>query len=229
MKKLVILSLLLLSACGPKPPMHHGESRQITVNGLGSVQSVPDRFNFTVVVEERGESASELNKRVSDKTKQVVSLLTELKVEPKNIQSLQVQFNPWIEYNDNTQEQKGFILSRQIQISLDDLTLYDQAIDSVLQLKINRIEGFSYSNSKGAAHYQDAIKYALLDAQTRASHMAETLGLKLGKAISISEQSQGQPVMREKIYSTRARMASDSMPGQMDTEAQVAVVFELLN
>ena len=229
MKKLVLLSVLLVSACGQNPTISAVQTRQISVNGVGSTQSVPDKFNFTVVVEERGQSASELNKLVSEKTNEVVNLLQDLDVEPENIQSLQVQFAPWIEYNGQTQEQKGFVLSRQIHISLDNLDLYDRAIDSVLELKINRIEGFSYSNSQAHKHYQLAIKSALLDAQNRASHMAEVLGLQLGKAISISEQSQGQPLMQEKVYATRGRMVSDSMPGQMDTQAQVSVVFELLN
>ena len=228
-KLLLLLSVLVLAACGQSPSAVSPQTRQISVNGVGSAQSVPDRFNFTVVVEERGESASDLNKLVAEKTHQVVTLLRDLNVEPDNIQSLQVQFNPWIEYTGQTQQQKGFILSRQIHISLDDLTLYDRAIDSVLELKINRIEGFSYSNSQAHVHYQQAIKAALLDAQTRANHMAEVLGLRLGKAISVSEQSQGQPVLQEKVFSTRARMTSDSMPGQMDTQAQVSVVFELLN
>lgn len=229
MKKLLILSVFLLSACGQSTAADSAQNRQISVNGVGSSVSVPDRFNFTVVVEERGPSASELNRQLAEKTKQVVALLTELEVDPKNIQSLHVQFNPWIEYNDQTPVQKGFVLSRQIHISLDDLSLYDQAIDSVLQLKINRIEGFNYTNSQASKHYQTAMKNALLDAKDRAAHMAEVLGLKLGKAITVSELSQGQPAMEEKVFSTRARMVSDSLPGQMDTQAQVSVVFELLD
>tara|TARA_R110000868_G_scaffold149511_8_gene371976 strand:- start:2419 stop:3108 length:690 start_codon:yes stop_codon:yes gene_type:complete len=229
MKKLVLLSLLLLSSCAPRSPIHHGETRQITVNGVGSAISVPDQFNFTVVIEERGPSASELNQLVSEKTNQVVNLLVDLKVDPKNIQSLQVQFNPWIEYNNQSQEQKGFILSRRIDISLDDLNLYDKAIDSVLQLKINRIEGFSYADSQAHQHYQVAIEQALLDAKTRASHMAEVLQLTLGKAISITEQSQGQALRAEKTMAFRASTDSASLPGEMTTKAQVSVVFELID
>lgn len=229
MKKLLLLSLLLLSACGPKPPMHHGQSRQITVNGVGSAISVPDQFNFTVVIEERGPSASELNKLVTEKTNQVVSLLRKLKVDSDHIQSLQVQFNPWIEYNGQTQEQKGFILSRRIDISLDELDLYDKAIDSVLKLTINRIEGFSYADSQAHQHYQLAIEQALLDAKNRASHMAEVLDLSLGQAISISEQSQGQALRVEKTMAFRASADSGSLPGEMSTKAQVSVVFELID
>jgi hypothetical protein len=229
MKKLVLLSLLLLSSCGPRSPIQHGETRQITVNGVGSAISVPDQFNFTVVIEERGPSASELNQLVTEKTNQVVGLLAELKVDPKNIQSLQVQFNPWIEYNNQSQEQKGFILSRRIDISLDDLNLYDKAIDSVLQLKINRIEGFSYAASQAHQHYQLAIEQALLDAKNRASHMADVLDLSLGKALSITEQSQGQALRAEKTMAFRGSADSSSLPGEMSTKAQVSVVFELID
>jgi uncharacterized protein len=229
MKKLVFISVLLLSACQPKPPLHHGQVRQINVNGVGSVVSVPDQFNFTVVIEERGPTAGELNKVVSEKTNKVLALLDDINVPSKNIQSLQVQFNPWIEYSGQTQEQKGFILSRRIDISLDELSLYDKAIDSVLTLKINRIENFSYSDTKAYEHYQSAIEQALLDAEHRASQMAKVLDLSLGKALSISEQSQGQALQENKVQAFRARADTTSLPGEMATQAQVSVVFELVD
>lgn len=229
MKKLVLLSVLVLTACGQNSPLLTPQTRQISVNGVGSSISVPDLFNFTVVIEERGASASELNKLVSEKTNQVVNLLAELKIDANNIQSLQVQFNPWIEYNNQVQEQKGFILSRQIDISLDDLALYDKAIDSILQLKINRIEGFSYADSQAHQHYQLAIEQALLDAKSRANHMAGVLGLTLGKALTISEQSQGQALRVEKTMAFGSSADSSSLPGEMSTKAQVSVVFELID
>lgn len=229
MKKLIILSLLLLSACGPKPPMQLGQQRQITVTGLGSVVSVPDRFSFTVIIEERGPLASELNALVAEKTAQVIEQLQKLKVKDKNIRSLQVQFSPWVEYNGQTPEQKGFILSRRIDITLDDLAMYDKSIDAVLQLKINRIEGFSYSNSQTQEHYQSAVKQALLDAKRRAERMADVLDLELGKALLVSELSQGQVVPEGKFMALRSRGESDSMPGEMSTSAQVSVVFELID
>jgi uncharacterized protein YggE len=229
MKKLLLSSVLLLTACGPKPPMHLTQQHQITVTGVGSAASVPDKFSFTVVIEERGALASELNLLVSEKTKQVIEQLEKLKIKEKNIQSLQIQFNPWIEYNGQTQEQKGFVLNRRIDITLDDLAKYDKAIDEVLKLKINRIEGFSYSDSRAHEHYQTAIKQALLDAKDRASRMADVLDLELGEAISVSELSQGQAMPEGKVMALRSRVTSDSMPGEMSTTAQVSVVFELID
>ncbi|MDP5031087.1 MAG: SIMPL domain-containing protein [Paraglaciecola sp.] len=229
MKKLLLSSVLLLTACGPTPPHHPAQQRQITVTGVGSAVSVPDQFNFTVVIEERGETASDLNRIVNEKTNQVIEQLKKLDVKEKNIQSLQVQFNPWVEYNGQTQEQKGFILSRRIDITLDKLSLYDKAIDSVLKLNITRIEGFSYSNSKAYEHYQSAIEQALQDAQQRAEHMAEVLDLELGSAITVSEQSQGQAMQAKNTMRLRSMAESSSLPGEMNTTAQVSVVFELVD
>lgn len=229
MKRLVFLSVFVLASCGQNAVMTTNQSRQITVNGVGSATSVPDEFNFTVVIEEKGALASELNKIVSAKTEKVIQAMKGLRVDPEHIQSLQVQFNPWIEYQEQTQVQKGFILSRRINIGLDDLNSYDAAVDAVLQLKINRIEGFSYADSQAREHYQLAVGQALLDAKMRATHMAETLNLNLGKAISISEQSQGQPMQFEKVRTLRSSADSVSMPGEMSTQAQVSVVFELID
>jgi uncharacterized protein len=229
MNKILLFCVLLLSGCGEVSSSTDTPLRQITVNGVGSVTSVPDRFHFTVVIEERGAEASKLNALVNEKTATVIEQLLALDVPEKNIQSLQVQFNPWIEYLDQREIQKGFILVRQIQVTLEQLSQYDQAIDKMLTLNITRIQGFNYSNSQAHEHYQSTIERALLDAQVRAEKMAKVLGLNLGKALSVNEQSQSQAPTELKMMAMRSRVSSDSMPGEMDTSANVSVVFELEN
>lgn len=227
MNKILVFCVLLLTGCGQVSSSIVTPVRQIAVNGVGSVTSVPDRFHFTVVIEERGAEASKLNAVVNEKTASVVEQLLALGVPEKNIQSLQVQFNPWIEYLEQREIQKGFILVRQIQVTLEQLSQYDEAIDKMLTLKVTRIQGFNYSNSQAHEHYQAAIEHALLDAQMRAEKMAKVLGLTLGKALNITEQSQSLAPTELKVMAMRSRVSSDSMPGEMDTSANVSVVFEL--
>jgi uncharacterized protein YggE len=200
--------------------------RIIEVSGVGSVFSVPDRFSFNLSIEQKGRVAAELNKAIVEKTSTVVQALFKIGVDKKAIQSLQIQFNPWIEYNGNSQEQKGFILTRQITITLQSLTQYEQAIDTVLNLGVSNINQFSFTNSQIDENYQAALNQALLHAKQRATDLAKVLDLKLGAVISISEQSSGQ--VMPMAFKTRQFQASDSyQAGEMSTEAKVKVVFAL--
>jgi len=187
---------------------------------------VPDRFSFSLSIEQKGGVASELNKYIVKKTNTVVQALIKIGVDKKSIQSLQVQFNPWIEYNGKTREQKGFILTRQVKVTLKTLTQYEQSIDAVLELGVNNMNQFSFTNSQGEENYQVALKQALLHAKQRATDMANVLDLKLAGVISISEQSfpQVAPVSMQ----TRQFKSSESyQPGEMSTRARVKVIFAL--
>ena len=207
----------------------HSKGRQlrsIEVSGVASVISVPDRFSFTMSVEQKGRVAAELNKAIVDKTNSIVQALVKIGVDKKAVQSLQVQFNPWVEYNGKNREQKGFIISRRITVTVKTLAEYEQSIDAVLNIGINNINQFDFTNSKAAENYQKALKQALLHAKSRATEMVEVLGLKLGKVISISEQSSGQ--VMPMAFKTRQIQASESyQPGEMSTQATVKVIFSL--
>jgi uncharacterized protein YggE len=223
---LLVLFTLFIGNVMAKDHSNVQPHRIIEVSGVGNVLSVPDRFSFSLSIEQKGGVASQLNKSIVKKTNAVVQALIKIGVDKKSIQSLQVQFNPWIEYNGKTREQKGFILTRQVKVTLKTLTQYEQSIDAVLELGVNNMNQFSFTNSQGEENYQVALKQALLHAKQRATDMANVLDLKLAGVISISEQSfpQVAPVSMQ----TRQFKSSESyQPGEMSTEARVKVIFAI--
>jgi uncharacterized protein YggE len=202
------------------------QHRIIEVSGVGNVASVPDRFSFSLSIEQKGKVAAELNKVIVEKTDAVIQALIKIGVDKKAVQSLHVQFDPWIEYTSNIREQKGFILTRQIKVTLKSLAQYEESIDTILNLGVSNINQFSFTNSQADENYQVALKLALLHAKKRATDMAKVLDLKLDGVISISELSLGHvaPI----AIQTRQFKASESyQPGEMSTQASVKVVFAL--
>lgn len=222
----LVLSMLVIGSAIAKDHSHAQQQRMIEVSGEGNVLSVPDRFSFSLSIEQKGEKASELNKAIVEKTQNVLNALLKIGIDKKAIQSLQVQFNPWVEYNGKSREQKGFILTRQVTVTLKTLAQYEQSIDAVLKLGVSNINQFSFTDSQTAENYQAALTQALLNARQRATSMAKTLDLKLAGVISISEHSSGQaaPIAMQ----TRQFQASESyQPGEMSTTARVKVIFAL--
>ena len=222
----LVLFMLVIDSAIAKDHSHSQQHRMIEVSGVGSVFSVPDRFSFSLSIEQRGREAAELNKVIVEKTNSVVQALLKIGVDKKSVQSLQVQFNPWIVYNGNTQQQKGIILTRQVKVTVKTLTKYEQSINAVLKLGVNKLNQFSFTDSQAEENYQLALQQALIHAKSRAINMAKVLDLKLARVISISEQSSGGPAPME--MRTRQFQASDSyQPGEMSTQARVKVIFAL--
>jgi uncharacterized protein YggE len=223
---LLVLFTLFIGNVMAKDYSNVQPHRIIEVSGVGNVLSVPDRFSFSLSIEQKGGVASQLNKSIVKKTNAVVQALLKIGVDKKSIQSLQVQFNPWIEYNGKTREQKGFILTRQVKVTLKTLTQYEQSIDAVLELGVSNMNQFSFTNSQGEENYQVALKQALLHAKQRATDMANVLDLKLAGIISISEQSSPQ-VAPVSMQARQFKTSQSYQPGEMSTQARVKVVFAL--
>ncbi|MFT6778931.1 MAG: hypothetical protein ACJAV1_002874 [Paraglaciecola sp.] len=223
---LLVLFTLFIGNVMAKDYSNVQSHRIIEVSGVGNVLSVPDRFSFSLSIEQKGGVASQLNKSIVKKTNAVVQALIKIGVDKKSIQSLQVQFNPWIEYNGKTREQKGFILTRQVKVTLKTLTQYEQSIDAVLELGVSNMNQFSFTNSQGEENYQVALKQALLHAKQRATDMANVLDLKLAGVISISEQSSPQ-VAPVSMQARQFKTSESYQPGEMSTQARVKVVFAL--
>mgnify|MGYP000480589245 CR=1 FL=1 len=222
---LILLSVVIANSYADESSKM--QARIIEVAGVGHVLSVPDRFSFSLTIEQKGEVAAELNKIIAKKTSAVVQTLLKIGVEQKAIQSLQVRFSPWIKYGSKTREQEGFILSRKINVTVKNLALYEQAIDKVLSLGVSNINQFSFTNSHADEHYQQALTRALVNAKQRATDMATVLDLKLAGVISILEQSSAEvsPVM---LRSSHIQQASQGyQAGEMSTQARVKVIFAL--
>jgi hypothetical protein len=224
---IVLLTIFSGVACANEQA-NNSTSRFIEVYGSGEVLSVPDQFSFSLSLEQKGQKAAELNNLINQRTSKLVNALFDLGVEKRSVQSTQVQFNPWFEYNGQKREQKGFALTRTITVTVKDIAIYEKAIDGVLTLGVSQIYGFSSNTSQPQVHYDAALKQALLGAKQTAAEMADTLGLKLGEVISISELTSGNA--RPAYANVRQLSSSDSFqPGEMSTDAKVKVVFELKN
>lgn len=205
-------------------------TRTIAVAGEGRVSKTPDLFHFSVSVSEQGLHVSKLNQSVSKKSQRIVKLLLEHDIPEKDIQALHVQLNPWYEYQNNSRTQKGFQLSRMINVKVRQVTKFDKLIDMVLKTGANGVDGFRYSLSQPRASYLDALDLAIVDAQFRAERLASSMQSKVGRVISIRESGVShEPVPRME----KAMAFSDSpggyMPGEVDVTAHVEVVFELVN
>lgn len=217
---LFVLSTSVVASAAP--------ARSITVSGQGSVAVVPDRFHFTLYVEEKGEVVSKLNDLVSRKNNQIVTFLLDSGVKKQHIQSMQIQLYPWYQTHDSINKQSGFVLSRQIQVMVEELDSYDRLIDGLMRLGAARVENFQYLYSQPQQLYLNSLNAALEDASARASQIAQQMQVKLGNVLNIEENSHYQP----RPMQAKRMMLSEqggSLPGLLDASASVTVRFEIVD
>lgn len=199
--------------------------QQITVTGSASVHAVPDVIQLSFQINEKGPLLTKMKALVDQNTSRLLKDLLDRGIAEEDIQSYRLQVHPNYEYNGQRQEQKGFTLSRQINVVLRQPDQFDQVIDNALARGVTQVSNISYQLSNPDQLYQQALLGAFAQAREKATQMAAQADTKLGLATNIEELTGGQhsaPIQAEMRI-----QQSPSLPGQQSIEATIRVTFNL--
>ena len=123
----------------------------------------------------------------------------------------------------------GISESNNITVLLEDVEKSGLVIDTAISAGVNQMNGISFLVKDSKAAVEQARRLAFQQAKEKVELFAEEAGCKLGKVISIMENSGSYPVVRE--YADSAKMMATNSTtisaGQDSITASVSVVFEL--
>ncbi|WP_404396871.1 SIMPL domain-containing protein [Idiomarina loihiensis] len=201
------------------------DERTLSISGSGSVSAIPDQMSLTFWIEERGNKLSSQKSMVDDTTSRLINDLNDKGVEDKDIRSYQLQIYPRYEQNDDgKREQDGFVVKREVQITLLEPENYDKIIDLALARGVTRVGQVQFEISDQQGLYQQALVNAYEQAKNKAERLATAAGLKLTGTLSIAERSMSRPMVMQ-MAEMSSRSNKVSLPGQQTIEAQVEVIF----
>jgi uncharacterized protein YggE len=226
------LSLTVFAAAVPAVEI----ARTVTVDGRGHVMVRPDMARVTLAVEERNKSLSTAQEAVADVTADVLSLLDDLDVEDRHINSTGATVQPNYRWNNTLERQElvGYIARRRIDVEVRDLDILGKLIERAVRVGVNQVSPPALDSSRRRDAYREALANAAEDARRNANVLAETLDMDLGDVVQINAGGYSpppMPIMRGGMAA--ARMAESDAgaatynPGEMRLEANVNAVFEL--
>ncbi|MFC3095778.1 SIMPL domain-containing protein [Alteromonas sediminis] len=201
--------------------------RTITVSGSADRQTVPDAFELSVILEEKGPVVSKLNKSLQARLTAIVSFLTAQGIDEKAIQSLQINLFPHYESSPQGRRQNGVVLSREVRITGLDISKYDLILDGLLSRGIDRINQFAFFSTQRDALKTQALQSAVSNARDKAEMLAEQLNQDIVGVYSVVEQGASAPHNFAAMRMMAAESKSGTMPGTMKVTAQVQVSFLL--
>lgn len=170
---------------------------QISVSGEGKVKVTPDQAFISISVETKGNNATDVKKQNDATVEKVVQYLKRSKLQQSDIQTKRVSLNPQYDYD---KKKYNYNATQTIEILLRDLAYYDTLMEGLVDSGINRINTVEFKSSKLEEHQSEARKLAMHEARRKAQDYVSVLGQKVGKAISISDNTQvynPHPVMYE--------------------------------
>ena len=194
----------------------------VNVSGEGKIKVEPDQALITISVETKGNDAADVKKENDKKMDAVLKLIKKANIALQDFQTQRVSLNPNYDY----EKKKNYYLATQtVQILLKDLSKYDALMEGTVDAGINRINNVEFKTSKLLQLQSDARKLAIKDAKTKADDFVSVLGQKVGKAITISDNSAGYnppPV----LY--RAMMKTESMSDSAQNETLAIGEIEIV-
>ena len=203
----------------------------INVNGEGKVKVAPDQVCISASVETKGNNAKDVKKQNDEKMDAVLKFIKKMNIPTADFKTKQVALNPQYDYE---KKKTSYNATQTVEIVVKDLTKYDELMEGLVQQGINRIDRVSFESSKLAQYESEARKLAMKDAKVKAEEYVSVLGQKVGKAFTISDNSQvyrPQPMyaaMRMKEADAMGGASNETLAiGEIEITANVSVSFML--
>ncbi|WP_426091347.1 SIMPL domain-containing protein [Flavobacterium sp. DSR3-2] len=226
-KALLILSVLFIS-------MSYGQEikqiPQINVNGEGKVKVIPDQATIAVTVETKGNNAKDVKKENDVKIDAVLKFIKKMNLAPADYKTQRVSLNLQYDYE---KKKHSYNATQTIEILLRDLSKYDELMEGLVNEGINRIDAVTFQSSKLAQYQSEARKLAMKEAKMKAEDYVSVLGQKVGRAMTISDNSQTyypQPMyaaMKTMERSDASEPRETLALGEINITANVLVSFIL--
>jgi len=205
----------------------------ISVTGEGEVKGMPDMAYVTLGVEARKPTLAEARAQVTAAVERVLALTRELKIDPKFVDSSQLQVQPEYRWNEKDSQRVllGYVVSRQIEVELRDLERLGALLERSVSAGVNVLGGARLDSTRRKELEREALTKAVDDARLDAEALAKAASARLGPVYSLSA-SMALPFQPK--YMERAAMAAQAdaaeqtyAPGEMKFVANVSAQYEI--
>jgi uncharacterized protein len=225
---LVILGAAVVALAGVGRPESAGGAEKpaggITVNGTGTVKTVPDEATFSLGVESKGATAREALAVNSERMRRVIAAVRAAGVAKDDVQTQDVSISPSY---DNGGQVSGYSASNSISVKID-LAKAGTVLDAATNAGANNVYGPMLDRSDREQLQEKALRAAVADARSKAEVLADAADVQLGDVTAINEGFAGGPQPYYAATTLRAMSeAAPIEPGKQDISATVTVTFAI--
>lgn len=230
MKKTIFGLLVLLTTITQAQEVK--QVPMISVSGEGKIKVVPDQASISLSVETKGNKAVEVKRENDAKMDAVLKFIKKLNIAKEDYQTQRVSLYPNYDYE---KKKNNYVATQTVIVLLRDLNKYDSMMDGLVEIGINRIDNVEFKSSKIDSLKKEARKLAMQDAKSKAEDFVSILTQKVGKALTISDNSQTYYPPRPMYEMKTMAMADGSAvepretlaAGEIELVVNVSVSFAL--
>lgn len=205
-------------------------NRYVTVTGIGTASVSPDAVRFYASVSVLGKTNKEALSSASKAANAVRAALKSNAIATKDLKTSSLSVYPEYNYTqDQGQQLIGYRATQSFTVVVRKADSAGNVIDAVVEAggDLVQINGVAPFLVEGAAATKAAREAAVADAKARASTYAKLLGEKLGRVISITEQSAPNYAFPVMMASKSSDEATQIDLGETEVSVSITVSWEL--
>jgi uncharacterized protein YggE len=214
----------------------------ITVSGKGEVNKSPDTAKVTFSVRSEKKVLKEAQDEVSSKIGKIKTELIAKGIEEKYIKTDSYTSYPQYDYNQtrcyssycppSSPTLRGYEVAHSITTSIKNLDSVEAVLAILATNTVTDMSGPNFGFEDDKMISREARDAAIADAKTEAEKLAKSLGVKIVRIVSFSENGGGYPVpMYAKTEMGMAMNMDAKTPeipvGEQKVESNVTVVYEI--
>lgn len=201
--------------------------RQVVVMGEGTVMVAPDRAILRGGVSTQARTAREAAEANAKAMQAVLAALRALGIAERDLQTAQFTIQPVREAAPGAQRVTGFQALNQVSVTLREVGRLAEVLDRMIEAGANTVTGVQFVVAEPSRLLDEARAAAVEDARRRAEVLAKAAGVRLGRAIAITE---GEGASVPVVMRSAAGVPAPPMAiGEETLRVSVSVTFELLH
>jgi hypothetical protein len=227
-----LIAVLACAACAAVLAQQPPPLSSIRVTGDAKVTAKPDRAQIDIGVTTRAAKSQEAASQNAQAVEAVLDALRKA-VPAAVLKTISYSLSPNYEYHVSGGEPtlNGYTAMNVVQVTLDELAKVGSVIDSAAQAGANHVQDIQFTLRDQDAVRAAALREAALRARAQAEVLAQALGLKVVRVLSVEENSPHvTPVYRQ--FAARAASASSAAAtpveaGTLEVTADVTLTVEV--
>jgi len=232
-RNVLLLPLLFLSlSCQAHD---EGNRRLISTNGYGEISVPADTAIVDLSVRATRKSGQEAKRDVDDRVNAFIDRLKAMSISQDDLVASSIRIYPRYEHTNNSRLFSGYEATRQLTVTLKDMTQLTEVMDQALAERLEGIDNVRYENNQMAKHIQAAHLLAISDSKTKAEALAKAYGAELGPVVRIDYHRNTPPSGDMKVSGMETMMVRSSaarpgtyLPDEITYSDNIQVSFDLI-
>lgn len=222
--------------------------RSFTVAAEGKSLNFPDvaKFNFGVKTE-GGKNIGDLQNENAEKVNAALESVKSGGVKDEDIKTIRYDIEPRYQYNncsiyqfDNCPKNKdcicpppkivGYTISQTIEVKIRDFEKIGELLNGIVNKGVNEISQLSFEIDDLTISQNEARNQAIVKAKEKAESIAQTAGFRLGRLLSVEENSGQIPyykTLRTEAVDMGASAIPTIEPGSQETNISISLTYEI--